>query len=300
MTYSIVARDPEDGSLGIAVQSAWFAVGHIVPWVNAGVGVVATQSFADPTYGTKGLTLMRNGLTADRALEALLELDSGRESRQVAMVDAQGNTAVHTGNECIEYAEQVSRGQASCQGNILKSAGTCEAMMKAYESATGEFVDRLATALVAAEEMGGDARGRQSSALLVVSGKGNQNLFTDRLFDVRIDDHLDPVGELLRMVKVQRGYRLLDRCNEFFVADEFEAAGDLAEAAAELLPTDVNVVMWCVMTLMGCGRADKARELAEVSRNSEIDWTEIVDRFARAGEIPATVNTAELKAIVSG
>jgi uncharacterized Ntn-hydrolase superfamily protein len=281
VTYSIVARDPDDGSLAIGIQSAWFAVGHICTWVNAGVGVVATQAFADPTYGPRGLTLMRNGLTAPKALESLVDLDTGRESRQVAMVDNQGNVGVHTGSSCLEHAEHTTRNQASCQGNILAQPGTTEAMMAAYESASGELVDRVLAALKGAEDFGGDARGSQSAALLVVRGQGDRDLFEDRMFDVRIDDHPDPISELFRIVNVQRAYRQLDLSERYLLDGKFEVAAEMVLDAARLLPHDVNVLMIGIEALIRLGRDEDARRLAAGADDSaHLDWPDLITRMA--------------------
>ena len=298
MTFSIVARDPEDGSLGVAVQSAWFAVGHIVPWVNAGVGVVVTQAFVNPTYGARGLTLMRNGLSATRSLDALLEIDDGRDSRQVAMIDGNGDVAVHTGVSCMHVAEHVTRGQVSCQGNILHSTGTCEAMLQAYETTDGEMVNRLIAAMVAAESSGGDARGRQSAALLVVAGQGQRDLYADRLFDIRIDDHPDPVGELQRVAGVQRAYRLLNLAGDCFVERDFEAAANLALGAAAILPGDVNVVVIGVMALLVLDRRAEACELADMRHDTSIDWGEMALRIAGSFDMPDLLDTNEIVAIM--
>lgn len=294
MTYSIVARDPSDGSLGIAVQSKWFAVGHIVPWVNAGVGVVATQALAEPSYGPKGLTLMRSGLSATRTLEALIELDSGRDRRQVAMIDANGVVASHTGSMCIKWASHASADGVSCQGNILHVDGIPDLMLCAYQSTHGELIDRLLAAVEAAEAAGGDARGRQSAAVLVVAGTGKRDLFSDRAFDVRIDDHPDPIPELRRIVDVQRAYRLLDLAGDRIDRGETEAAIEMLVTASKLMPYDVNVVLMSVWGRLLAGDEAGAREMAARAADIDLsrsDWNELVRRMAT--DLPPGVDPAE-------
>lgn len=280
MTFSIVARDSDDASLAVGVQSAWFAVGHICPWVNAGVGVVATQAFAEPMYGPRGLTLMRNGLSASRTLEALLEIDDGRAMRQVAMIDAHGDIATHTGSSCLPVSEQVTRSGASCQGNMLAHEGTCEAMMAAYESTGGELVDRVLAAIDAAQSAGGDMRGRQSAALLVVSGTSRRNLYTDRVFDVRIDDHPDPISELRRVVTVQRAYRVLDIAEQHMVEARYDVAAEMMREAGRMLPSDVNVIMFGVAAHLALGDRETARRFAERAAGLDVDWNVIATRLA--------------------
>jgi uncharacterized Ntn-hydrolase superfamily protein len=292
VTYSIVARDSATGHLGVAVQSAWFAVGHIVPWVNAGVGVVATQASAEPSYGPRGLSLMRAGLSASTTLQVLLDLDAEREHRQVAMVDASGSLAVHTGARCIRHAEHATGDQVSCQGNILAVPGIPARMLAAYESTSGELVDRLVAALRAAQAAGGDARGQQSAALLVVSGEGRKDLFTDRLFDIRIDDHPTPVDEVVRVLDVQRAYRLLDLSEARVIEGDPTAAADLVRRAVDLMHTDANIVLFGAMTMLSAGRADEAGEIAELRHDIEarVDWQDLARRFSSASALPDSVD----------
>lgn len=279
MTYSIVARDDRDGSIGVAVQSAWFGVGHMAPWVNAGVGAVATQAMCDPTYGARGLALMRNGLSARRSLDALLELDDGRDSRQVAMVDSKGIVATFTGSACLDHAAHAVRGSVSCQGNILAIPGIPDRMLEAYEAEPGELVDKLLAGLWAAENAGGDARGAQSAALLVVSGDSKRDLFTDRLFDVRIDDHPTPVAELERVVRVQRAYRMLEVSGDLHMDERFEEAADYAMRAVELSVPDVNLITSVVPALLAAGRIDDARAVAALRSQIDADWEDLARRF---------------------
>src|SRR5512136_1136055 len=205
-TYSIVARDPATGELGVAVQSHWFSVGSGVSWAEAGVGAVATQSFVDPSYGPLGLALMRAGRAAPDALAGLLPADGGRDVRQVAMIDAQGRVAAHTGKKCIAEAGHRVGKDYSVQANLMASDRVWPAMAKAFEEAKGDLADRMLAALDAAQAAGGDIRGQQSAALVVVAGTPSGRPWEDRVFDLRVEDHPRPLEELRRLVGVARAY----------------------------------------------------------------------------------------------
>jgi len=201
-TYSIVARDSATGELGVAVQSHWFSVGAVVPWAEAGVGAVATQSFIDPSYGALGLDLMRAGKSAPEALAALLAADAQRDVRQVGMVDARGRVARHTGRLCIPAAGDQAGAQYVVQANLMERATVWPAMARAFEAATGDLAERLMAALEAAEAEGGDIRGRQSAALLVVKAHSTGRPWADRRFDLRVEDHPEPLPELRRLLRL--------------------------------------------------------------------------------------------------
>ena len=201
-TYSIVARDAATGEMGVAVQSHWFSVGSIVSWAEAGVGAVATQSFVDPAYGPLGLEIMRNGKSAQQALDGLLASDPGLAVRQVAMVDAKGNVAAHTGKKCIPSAGHIAGEQFSVQANLMVNDAVWPAMAKAYREAKGELADRMLAALDAAQAAGGDIRGKQSAAILIVSGTPTGKSWVDRKMDLRVEDHPEPLKELRRLARV--------------------------------------------------------------------------------------------------
>ena len=204
-TYSIVARDAKTGEIGVAVQSHWFAIGPLVPWAEAGVGAVATQSFVDPSYGKLGLDLMRAGRSGPDALKGLLAADENREVRQVAMIDAQGRVAAHTGSKCIPMAGHRVGEAYSVQANLMLDEAVWPAMSRAFESAQGDLAERMLAALEAAQAAGGDIRGKQSAALVVVSGKPTGKPWQDRIYDLRVDDHPEPVAELRRLVEAPAG-----------------------------------------------------------------------------------------------
>ncbi len=203
-TFSVVGYDPETGALGIAVQSKFFAVGSVVPWAEAGVGAIATQSWANTTYGPKGLKLLKSGLSAEQVLQRLIADDPGRATRQVGIVDAKGNVANYTGDECNAWAGAVSGEHYTAQGNILAGEAVVKAMGKAYEETEGELADKLMAALFAGQEAGGDTRGQQSAALLVVQENRGYGGFNDRYIDLRVDDAEQPIEELQRLLEIHK------------------------------------------------------------------------------------------------
>ena len=203
-TFSIVGYDAETGALGIAVQSKFFAVGSVVPWAEAGVGAIATQSWANTTYGPNGLKLLKSGLSAKQALERLVDDDPGRATRQVGIVDAKGNIANYTGDECNAWAGAVSGENYTAQGNILAGEEVVKAMGKAFEETEGELADKLMAALFAGQAAGGDTRGQQSAALLVVQEHSGYGGFNDRYIDLRVDDAEKPIEELQRLLEIHK------------------------------------------------------------------------------------------------
>lgn len=203
-TYSIVAHDPATQEWGIAVQSRFLAVGSIVPWARAGVGAIATQSFANTTYGPRGLELLAQGKSAQETLEILVESDPKPEKRQLGIVDAVGNVANYTGEECFEWAGAVTGPYFTAQGNILVSAETVQAMGATFLNFNGNLAERLLEALVAGQAQGGDSRGQQSAALLIVQKGAGYGGFTDVKVDLRVDDHQEPITELKRIYAVHQ------------------------------------------------------------------------------------------------
>jgi uncharacterized Ntn-hydrolase superfamily protein len=206
MTFSIVGFDPIEKEWGIAVQSKFLGVGAVVPWARAGAGAVATQSYANTSYGPKALELMEQGMSAQETLEILLADDPEKEMRQVGMIDAKGNAATFTGNECYDWAGGVSGTHFAAQGNILVDEKTVEAMVRVFTETKGTLAERLLGALDAGQEAGGDSRGKQSAALYVVKEKGGYGAFNDRYVDLRVDDHPDPIKELIRIYQLQQLY----------------------------------------------------------------------------------------------
>ncbi|NIM18231.1 MAG: DUF1028 domain-containing protein, partial [Candidatus Aminicenantes bacterium] len=248
-TYSIVAFDKESGQMGVAVQSHWFSVGSIVSWAESGVGAVATQSFVEVSYGPLGLQLMRGGKTAPQALVALLSVDKHKTVRQVAMVDVKGRVAVHTGKMCIPEAGHHKGKHYSCQANMMENNTVWKAMSKAYESTSGELVDRLMASLEAAENEGGDIRGRQSAAILVVSTKPSGTPWQDRIYDLRVEDHPQPLKELKRLITVAKAYNHMNKGDEHLTKNDVEAALKEYTLAMKIYPENPEMVFWPAVTL---------------------------------------------------
>jgi len=287
-TFSIVARDAATGEMGVAVQSHWFSVGSIVTWAEAGVGAVATQSFVDPAYGPRGLELMKSGLTANQALEALLLVDAGRDVRQVAMVDTTGHVAAHTGVKCIESAGQRVSDGYSVQANMMLNDKVVPAMAAAFEAAEGDLADRMLAALVAGQEAGGDIRGKQSAAMLIVKPESTGQPWADRVLELRIEDDPEPIAELARLLTVHRAY---DHMNAGDLAVEH---GDLELAMAEygeaaaLLPGNLEVEYWAAVTLATNGGLDEALPTFKRIFAADPNWIELTKRLLKPGIIPDT------------
>lgn len=251
-TFSIVAFDPKTKDLGVGVQSRYFSVGSAVPWAEAGIGAVATQSFVNFTYGPKGLALMMQGLTVDEVLERITEEDPGRDFRQVGIVDAKGNAAAFTGRSCLEWAgSKIGKGFA-VQGNILAGKEVVDQMADMFENTRGALPDRIMAALKGAEAAGGDARGRQSSALLIVR-KDCKGEGASRLIDLRVEDHVDPIGELERLLGLHNLYTLIDEGEEFMARGMNEKAMRSIEEAIALFPKsdDAHIDLGMINLKMG-------------------------------------------------
>jgi uncharacterized Ntn-hydrolase superfamily protein len=285
-TYSIVARDAKTGELGVAVQSHWFSVGSGVPWAEAGVGAVATQSFIDPSYGPLGLSLMRAGRTAPEALAALLAGDSGRDVRQVGMVDAKGNVATHTGTLCIPAAGGQSGKDYVVQANLMDKPTVWPAMARAFETTAGDLADRLLAALDAAQAEGGDIRGKQSAALIVVKGTSTGRPWADRAFDLRVDDHPEPLVELRRLVSVQRAYTRMTAGDDCVAIKDWPCAEREYGAAEAMFPDNAEMAFWHAIALASNGRLEPARPLFEKAFAADARWRELVKRLPGVEQLP--------------
>jgi len=285
-TYSIVARDPETNQLGVAVQSHWFSVGAIVPWAEAGVGAVATQSFVEPAYGPLGLALMRAGKSAPEALKSLLAGDAQADVRQVAMIDAQGRVATHTGEHCIIAAGHRAGANYSAQANLMLKDTVWDAMAKAFENAKGDLADRLLAALEAAQEEGGDIRGKQSAAIIVVTGKPTGKLWADRLFDLRVEDHPEPVTELKRLVKLQRAYTRMNTGDELFSKNDIAGAVREYSAAEALVPDNIEMVFWHAVTLVNANKIEEAAPLFKRVFAEDRNWATLIPRLPKSKLLP--------------
>jgi uncharacterized Ntn-hydrolase superfamily protein len=285
-TYSIVARDPATGELGVAVQSHWFSVGTVVPWAEAGVGAVATQSFVDPSYGRNGLELMRSGMSAPDALKTLLAKDDGRDVRQVAMIDAQGRVDAWTGPKDIAEAGHQVGTNYSVQANLMLSSAVWPAMARAFERTRGDLAERLLAALDAAQSAGGDIRGKQSAALLVVTGTPTGQPWKDRVFDIRVDDHAEPLKELRRLATLQRAYNHMNAGD--LALEKQDHAGALREygAAERLVPNHPEMIFWHAVALVNMKRVDESLPLFRRVFQMDRNWIALVRRLPRSGLLP--------------
>ncbi len=285
-TYSIIARDPGTGEMGVAVQSHWFSVGPLVPWIEAGVGAVATQSFVEVSYGPLGLSLMKGGKSAAEALKALLEVDPNRETRQVAMIDHKGQVAAHTGKLCISEAGHIVGNQFSVQANLMLKNTVWKAMAEAFEQTKGELVDQLLAALEAAEKEEGDIRGRQSAAIIVVTGKPSGQPWRDRLIDLRVEDHPNPLEELKRLVKVHRAYKHMNQGDEFLAKGDVEGALREYSTAEKMTPDNMEMVFWHAVALAGLGRVEESLPLFKKAFEANSNWAILLLRLPKAGLMP--------------
>jgi uncharacterized Ntn-hydrolase superfamily protein len=289
-TYSCVAFDPAARQWGVGVQTHYFGVGTAVPWAEAGVGAVATQSLTDPSYGPLGLSLMRAGKTAPEALRALLAADARAEVRQVAMIDSVGRTAVHTGAKCIGMAGHRTGINYSVQANLMRRATVWDAMAETFEAATGDLAERILLALEAAEDKGGDIRGRQSAALVVVAGEPGDRPWTARIFDVRVEDHPQPLAELRRLVAVSRLYDRLGKATDTLEAQPLTEDGlEAARQAFELvrqdlaaIPDNPEPIIWYAVALANAGHIASALPLFAEVYAVEPVWREIMPRLVAA------------------
>ena len=285
-TFSIVAYDPATGELGVAVQSHWFSVGSIVAWAEAGIGAVATQSFVDPSYGKLGLELMRAGKSAPETLKALLAGDEGREVRQVAMIDTKGRVDAWTGKNDIQAAGHIVGKNYSVQANLMLNDKVWPAMSAAFENTKGDLAERMLAALDAAQTAGGDIRGKQSAALIVVTGKPTGQAWKDRTFDLRIDDSSDPLKELRRLVKLQRAYNHMNAGD--LAVEHKDNEGALREygAAEALVPDSAEMIYWHAVALVNMGKVDESLPLFRKVFQMDPNWATLTPRLPKSGLLP--------------
>jgi uncharacterized Ntn-hydrolase superfamily protein len=297
-----VARDAETGEMGVAVQSHWFSVGSIVSWAEAGVGAVATQSFVDPAYGPLGLALMRGGRPADVALAALLAADADAAVRQVGMVDASGRAAAHTGERSIQAAGHHVGDGFCTQANLMERPTVWSAMARTFERASGDLAERMLAALEAAEAEGGDVRGRQSAAILVVAPDATGRPWLDRRVDLRVEDHPAPVPELRRLVQMHRVYRKLNEGDDHVAAGDVDAASRAYLEATELLPdraTNGEAPFWVGVTLAQNGRLPEAEPYLRRAYAVDPRWAAVVLRLPAAGLLSSNELAAGLESVMT-
>ena len=292
MTYSIVARDKDTGELGVAVQSHYFQVGPVVPWAIAGVGAVATQSMLNISFGPLGLDYMRAGYTAEQTLKALLAGDTEPERRQVALVDAAGNVATHTGAKCIPAAGHRAGDGFSVQANLMEKDTVWDAMFEAYSAGTEPLAERMLAAMDAAEAEGGDIRGKQSAAMLVVTGKPSGRSWDDRTVDLRVEDSPEPLPELRRLLKIRRSLQAHREADAIDEAGDKQAAARKRLEAIAIAPQLIEMKFWTGLSLAEIGDLDGGCKLIAEAVTKDRRWLETIKRLVIADRLPADVAAA--------
>jgi uncharacterized Ntn-hydrolase superfamily protein len=297
-TFSIVARDPQTGEMGVAVQSHWFSVGTSVSWAEAGVGAVATQSFVNKSFGIRGLNLLRSGMTAQEALDSLLRDDEGRDVRQVAIVDSKGNVATHTGKSCIDYAGHVNGNNFSVQSNMMLTNKVPSAMATAFEKSSGKaLAERMILALEAGQSAGGDIRGKQSAAIIIVPGKSEGKPWDERTIDLRVDDNPEPIKELRRLYTVQVAYQHMNNGDLAVEKNDMSKAMNEYNAAMKMFPQNLEMQYWTAITLANNKQVDKALPLLKKVFDKDANWKELTRRLPKVNLL--TVSAGDLKRILS-
>jgi len=286
-TYSIVARDPKTGQMGVAVQSHWFSIGSLVPWAEAGVGAVATQSFIDVRYGTTGLKLMRDGWDAGKTLAALKVADAHPEVRQVAMIDVNGNVAAHTGKNCIQYAGHRVGKNFSVQANLMIEEGVVEAMEETFLRAKGTLAERMLQVLEAAQMKGGDVRGKQSAAIIVVKAQSTGKPWQDRIVDLHVEDNPKPVQELKRLYKLHIAYEHMNKGDLAIEENDIERALKEYGAAQKLVPENLEMKFWHAVSLVNAKRVDESLPIFKKIFAKDNNWRKLVPRLSAVKILPS-------------
>ncbi len=280
-TYSIVARDTVTGEMGVAVQSHWFSVGSLVTWGKAGVGVVATQSFVNPSFGPRGLNLLENGLTPKMAVQTLLDMDTGKEVRQLAILDAKGNVDAYTGSNCIAEAGHIVGDNFSVQANLMEKKSVWPAMAKAFKNSQGTLAERMLVAMEAAQQEGGDIRGKQSAAILVVKAKATGNKWEDQIIDLRIEDHKYPIVEMKRLLKINKAYEFMNKGDVAVEEGNFNIAKKFYENAQKLNPHNLEMKYWYAVSLANSGEMKEAKEVFKLIFDKNKKWKELTPRLIK-------------------
>lgn len=286
-TFSIVARDPVTGEMGVAVQSHWFSVGSIVSWGEAGVGVVATQSFVNPSFGIRGLDLLKSGKTPQEALDELIASDEGRDVRQLAILDTKGRTASYTGKNCIPDAGNIAKENYSVQANLMLNNKVWGAMSKAFEESTGQLPERMIEALESAQEVGGDIRGKQSASILIVKGESTGKLWEDRAIDLRVEDNPEPIKELKRLLKVFRAYEHMNNGDLAVEKNDMLLAMKEYSTAEEMFPDNLEMKFWHAVTLVNNNKLNESIPLFKDVFSKDTNWKTLFMRLPKAGLITA-------------
>lgn len=295
-TYSIVAIDPVTGDMGVAVQSHWFSVGTIVSWGEAGVGVIATQSFVNASFGPKGLELLKSGMTPQQVVDKLINEDEGRDFRQLAILDSKGNVAAYTGKNCIQPAGHLTGKGYSVQANLMMNDKVWPAMAKAFENSKGSLAERLLIALEAAQSVGGDIRGKQSAAILVVRAKSTGKVWEDRLVDLRIDDSNEPLKEMRRLLKVHQAYQHMNNGDLAVEKNDMAKAMEEYSAAMKMFPNNLEMKYWTAIALANKGNLKEALPLFKEIFKKDKNWKTLTPRLIPNGLL--TVDEKTLKEIL--
>lgn len=297
-TFSIVARDSVTGEMAVGVQSHWFNVGAEVPWAEAGVGAIATQSFIDKSYGYKGLQLLKSGMSAREVLDSLLKGDVAREVRQVAIIDSKGNVAAHTGKSCIQFASDITGPDFSVQSNMMLGNMVCQNMAKAYKASSGKpLAERILLALDAAQQAGGDIRGKQSAVLILVRGQATDKPWNDRKVDLRVDDNAEPITELKRLYRVEVAYEHMNNGDLATEKNDMVKAMEEYEAAMKMFPANLEMQYWTAVTLANNKQLDKAMPIFRKVFEKDKNWLELTKRLPSVNLL--TVSGEELNKILS-
>jgi uncharacterized Ntn-hydrolase superfamily protein len=295
-TYSIVARDTVTGEMGVAVQSHWFSVGSLVTWGKAGVGVVATQSFINPSFGPRGLALLENGLTPELAVKTLIELDEGSAFRQLAILDVNGNVAAYTGENCIDAAGHFVGNNFSVQANLMEKNTVWPAMAKAFENAKGSLAERMLIAMEAAQLEGGDIRGKQSAAILVVKAKSTGNSWEDKVVDLRVEDNENPLKEMRRLLTIHTAYEFMNKGDLAVEKGDNDLAKELYMNAQKLNPENLEMKYWYAVTLANNGELAEAKEIFKYVFDKNSNWKTLTPRLIKSKLL--TISESDLAEIL--
>ncbi|TKJ24571.1 MAG: Zn-dependent protease [Promethearchaeota archaeon Loki_b31] len=293
-TYSIVARDPKTGEMGVGVQSHYFSVGSIVSWGESGVGVVATQSLVNASFGLHGLELLKQGKSPKEALDFLISEDEGRDVRQVAILDAQGRVAAHTGSKCIIHAGHIEGENFSVQANMMLTDKVWSAMAKSFKSSVNlPLAERIVKTMEAAETVGGDIRGKQSAAILIVGSKEVKNKWEDKIIDLRVEDNEQPVKELSRLLKLHRAYKHMDKGDLAIEQNEMEKALKEYDSALNLFPENLEMKFWTAVSLANNQKLKEASELFKAIFKKDNNWRLLTERLPKSGLLNLTKKELE-------
>lgn len=294
-TYSIVARDAKTGEMAVGVQSHWFSVGPLVAWGRSGVGVVATQSFVNPAFGPEGLSLLDRGFTPEEAVETLINNDEGREFRQLAILGKSGANAAYTGEKCVAEAEHTTGDNFSVQANMMLNDDVVPAMAQAFtENVNLPLAERVVAVLKAAQDAGGDLRGKQSAALIVVGPDKVEEIWKDKEIDLRVDDHENPVEELDRLLKTARAYEYMNRGDVAMEEGNVEKALEAYGTAESMFPENLEMKFWKAVALANSDQMDEAKQVFDRIFDENENWRTMLKRLPKAGLIDVTDEELEM------